>query len=85
MHISYSPKFYKQFRRLSNDVKLLWESKEYMFRNDVFDLRLKTHKLNGKLKDLYACSINNKYRVIFELVDSNTIHFHSVGTHDIYK
>lgn len=51
----------------------------------MFDSRLHTHKLNGKLSGFYAFSINSRYRIIFELVSDDIIRFHSVGTHDIYE
>lgn len=60
------------------------EEKEVIFRKDPFNISLLTHKLHGKLKGFYAFSINGKYRVIFEIEDTNNVKFHYVGTHDIY-
>jgi mRNA-degrading endonuclease YafQ of YafQ-DinJ toxin-antitoxin module len=65
-------------------VKLLAEEKETIFKKDPFDVALSTHKLHGKLRAFHSFSINNKYRIIFEFVESNNIKFHYVGTHDIY-
>ncbi len=85
MIISYSSKFEREYRKLPLSVKKTAENKEEIFRINPFDVRLKTHKLKGGLKDFWSFSIDNKYRVIFELVSKQEIWFHSVGTHEIYK
>ena len=66
-------------------IKKIAEKKEQIFRKDPFTPQLKTHKLKGSLKDFFSFSINQKYRIIFEFVNSHTIWFHSVGEHSIYK
>lgn len=69
--------FLKQHRELAVDVKKTFRRLEV----DVFDSRLKTHKLQGKLKDSYACSINYRYRIVFEF-DEKYIYPDSIGSHD---
>ena len=66
-------------------TKLTAEKQEKIFKNDLFDKRLKTHKLHGKLRGFWSFSINDDYRIIFELVDENIVHFHAIGRHDIYN
>ena len=66
-------------------LKLLAEKKEVIFRNNPFEARLKTHKLSGKLKDYYSFSLDYQTRIILEIRDKNTVWFHSVGTHEIYR
>lgn len=85
MKISYSSKFEREYHKLPLSVKRAAEEKEKLFRVDPFDAQLKTHKLNGKLKDFWSFSIDNKYRIIFEFVGKHNIWFHSVGTHAIYN
>jgi mRNA-degrading endonuclease YafQ of YafQ-DinJ toxin-antitoxin module len=85
MKIIYSPKFAREYKKLSLKIKLLAEKREPIFRKDPFDPRLKTHKLGGKLKDFWSFSIDYKHRIIFEFFDKETIYFHSVGDHDIYS
>ena len=85
MKIYYSSKFEKEYKRLSNKVKLTAEKKEKIFRNDPFDSKLKTHKLTGRLKDFYSFSIDFKHRIIFEFSGKNIVWFHSIGSHEIYK
>lgn len=87
MEIFYSSKFSRDYKKLPLDVKKIAENKEFIFRKNPFDPRLKTHKLKGGLSGFFSFSINQKYRIIFEIVDidKNKIWFHSVGDHTIYK
>jgi len=83
--IYYSAKFAKEYKKLSQKVKLQAEKKESVFRKNPRQASLKTHKLTGKLKDFWAFSVDYKYRIIFEFREKDVIWFHSVGTHEIYK
>lgn len=85
MKIFYSSKFAREYKNLPLMVKKKAEKQEMIFRQNPFDSRLKTHKLSGPLKDFWAFSIDNKYRIVFEFVDEKTIWFHSAGDHSIYK
>jgi len=85
MKISYSSKFAREYRKLPLATKRMAENKEQIFRQNPFDERLKIHKLKGVLKDFYSFSIDNKYRIIFEMINKQEIWFHSVGSHVIYK
>ena len=85
MEIYYSPKFSREYKRLSPEIKRLAESKEKIFRQNPHDQRLKTHALQNQLHGFWSFSINRQIRIIFEFIDENTIWFHSVGSHDIYK
>ena len=84
MQITYSTKFEKQYRKLSNVIKNSAEEKETIFKKNPFDMRLKTHKLSGKFKEYLAFSVNNSYRIIFTFEDSEHVRFHNIGNHDIY-
>lgn len=85
MKIYYSSKFEKEYKNLPKIVKNLTEKKEKLFRKNPFDIRLKTHKLTGKLSTYWAFSINYQYRIIFEFKKKDIIWFHSIGTHKIYN
>lgn len=85
MKIFYSPKFGRQYKKLPREVQLLAEKREQIFRKNPFHPTLKTHKLGGKLEEFWAFSIDYKYRIIFEFMPDKTVHFHSVGDHDIYN
>ncbi len=49
--------------------------------NDIFDPKLKTHKLTGNLKEFYAGRVNYSIRVIFKF-DDEYIYLETIGTHD---
>ena len=85
MKILYTSKFRTSYKKLPSSIKNEAEEKEKLFRKDPFDPILKTHKLTGKFKGFWSFSIDFKHRIIFELVDAQTIWFHSVGTHQIYR
>ena len=85
MKIYYSSKFHREYKKLTIRTKSLAEVKEKIFRKDPHDIRLKTHTLTGELRGYWAFSIDHKLRIIFEFADKDTVWFHSVGPHDIYK
>ncbi len=56
-----------------------------MLESDVFHPQLKTHRLKGKLKDCWACSVAYDLRIVFEIVkheDEDAILLQTIGTHD---
>ncbi|OHB20474.1 MAG: hypothetical protein A2939_01715 [Parcubacteria group bacterium RIFCSPLOWO2_01_FULL_48_18] len=83
-NIYYHPNFSKSFKTLPQIIKEKAIKQEAIFRQKVFDKRLNTHKLHGRLKDLWSFSIDNKYRIVF-LVEKGKIVFLEVGDHDVYK
>lgn len=83
--IKTSRKFEKNYRKLPNPIKDLAEKKESIFRNDPFDPRLETHRLHGKDKEVWAFSVTQSYRIKFTFLDSSSVLFIEIGTHDIYK
>lgn len=86
MEIIYSPKFAKEYKKLPSNIKDIAENNFLLFKNDPFDMRIKTHKLKGRLKVLYSFSIGYKYRIIFEFSsDKKVAYFHMIGNHDIYN
>lgn len=85
MQIVYSPQFKREYERLPEDLKLKTEEKELIFRKNPFDERLKTHKLAGRIADLWSFSIDYRYRIIFEFTNEKIIIFHVIGDHSIYK
>jgi addiction module RelE/StbE family toxin len=47
-----------------------------------FDRTLRTHKLSGKLQDLWSFSIGYDLRVVFYFVEENRVVFVDIGKHD---
>ncbi len=85
MEILYTAEFIRRFKKLSSAVKNEALKREKLFKKDPFDPVLKTHKLKGKLKDCWAFSISHSQRIVFEFGTKDSIYFHTIGTHDIYK
>ncbi len=77
--------FRKAFKKLPNTIKEKATIKDEVFRKNSFVLTLQTHKLEGKLKDYWAYSIDNNYRVLFSFVSKNEVIYFNIGTHEIYK
>ena len=50
-------------------------------RSNPFDPKLRTHKLSGKLKDLWSFSVEFDLRVVFQFVDDQQAYFIDMGTH----
>ena len=53
-----------------------------LFRENVFDNRLRTHKLKGVLSDYYAFSISYSDRIVFRLLDDGGVLLVDIGSHD---
>lgn len=85
MHIEFSPEFVRQFKKLPRNLQLKAAKAENIFRKNIFDARIKTHKLSGKYRKYLAFSISYSHRIIFSFVEEKKIRFHSVGDHDIYN
>ena len=83
--IDTSARFKKDFNRLPKHLQKLAQKKDTVFRADAFHPSLGTHKLGGALKDDWAYSVNQQYRVHFYFVDDHTVVYVSIGTHEIYK
>jgi mRNA-degrading endonuclease YafQ of YafQ-DinJ toxin-antitoxin module len=85
IEIYYSPKFIKSHREIPQSICEMFDQKKNVFVLNPFHSSLKTHRLQGYLKSYYSFSINYQYRVMFEFVDTNTVIFVNIGTHEIYK
>ena len=85
MRIYYTNKFTSSYKKLPEQIKMLSLQKEKIFRHDPFDPRLGTHKLGGKLKEFWAFSITQKYRIEFKFVGNKEVLFLKAGTHNIYR
>lgn len=84
MNIFYTPQFLRNYKQLSISIREKAKEKEKIFRINPFDLRLKTHKLQGELRGCWAFSVDFKYRIIFTFETKNKSIFHAVGSHSIY-
>jgi mRNA-degrading endonuclease YafQ of YafQ-DinJ toxin-antitoxin module len=74
IQVAFSPTFERNFRkRFKNDPQRqekFWQRVE-IFIHDPFDPRLKTHKLTGKLKELWSFTVEYDIRIIFYFLQNN--------------
>ena len=83
--ILYEPHFERAYKKLTPDLKTAFMERLPIFKRDCFDVRLKTHKLSGKLKDKWSFSLNYSYRVLFKFLKPGQVGFIDVGDHNIYQ
>jgi addiction module RelE/StbE family toxin len=86
-YISYDSAFEKKFKKYKNQLsdtgRQRLKKRLEFFRENVFDKRLKTHKLKGELKDYYAFSISYSDRIVFKILHDEGVYFIEIGSHDV--
>jgi mRNA-degrading endonuclease YafQ of YafQ-DinJ toxin-antitoxin module len=83
-----TPKFWRSYRKLTpaqcESVFASWK----IFREDPFDARLRTHKIQrlsaAAGRTVWAVEVEGDLRVVFTL-EGNTVLTLDIGTHAIYK
>ena len=83
--VKYSPIFIKSLKSFPKSQLKFLVAQEQIFKENIFDPRLKTHKLKGKLSDFYSFSISYHWRIVFHIEDKGTIILDNIGTHEVYK
>jgi len=74
-------RYKKRFKQRAELKHKFWNRMD-VFLSDPFSSRLRTHKLSGKLHGLWAFSIDDDYRVVFEFIDKDQVLLIDIGTHD---
>jgi addiction module RelE/StbE family toxin len=90
MKLVWSSKFIREFKRLKRQNPQLIPQVEQTLQSltdDPFHPSLRTHKLQGDLSGIWACSIDYNNRILFEFVnnsDADTVEIllHTLGSHD---
>ena len=77
---SFKRAFKKKIKKQKTFEDKFWE-KVNIFIHNPFDSKLRTHKLSGKLRELFAFSIDYDNRVVFYFEDDQAI-FVDIGPHD---
>jgi len=80
--VSYSERFLKSFKKLPARIQQKAEVVDSIFRGNIFDPRLHTHKLHGKDHEHWAYSVDNRYRIKFLFIDDHHVLCLDVGLHD---
>ncbi len=83
--IQYKPSFVRSFKK--SDPYLQEEIEEAMtkLKNSSHHEPLRVHKLTGKLKDFYSCSVNYSHCIMFFYEQKTIITLVTLGTHNVYK
>lgn len=85
VEISFSSSFRRAFKkRIKGNLDLearFWQKVE-QFTIGPFDQSLKTHKLSGKLKELWSFSVEYDERVLFYFTENGNAVFVDIGSHD---
>ncbi len=83
--IGFSSAFRRAFKKkIKGHIELeakFWQKVD-IFIKDPFDRTLRTHKLSGKLQDLWSFSIGYDLRVVFYFAEENKVVFVDIGNHD---
>jgi proteic killer suppression protein len=74
-------KYKKKISSNSDKKDNFWEAME-IFSSDPFDSRLRTHKLTGQLKGLWAFTVDYDCRVVFRFLSDREILLIDIGGHD---
>ena len=83
--ISFDNSFKRAFKKRIKSNRTLekkFRDKLEQFQKNPFEPSLKTHKLSGKLKDLWSFTIEYDIRIIFYFTDNNDAVFIDIGSHD---
>lgn len=84
MEVSFSSSFKRTFKKfVRGNINLeakFWQKLE-QFTLDPFEPSLRTHKLSGKLNDLWSFSIDYDVRVVFYFIEEEAV-FVDIGSHD---
>lgn len=85
MEVSFSSTFKRAFKKRikgNTDLELRFWQKLEQFTLDPFDSSLKTHKLSGKLKELWSFSVGYDERVLFYFTEDGKATFVDIGSHE---
>ena len=84
IEVSFSSSFlraYKKSIKGKPELEKVFLEKLNFFIENPFNPQLKTHKLSGKLENIWSFSITYEIRVTFSFVRSDLALFENFGTH----
>lgn len=80
MRITTTKKFDKQFRKQSQKTQKEFANRIELFLVDINNPTLNTHKLSGKLKDLWSFNVSGDIRVVFDK-SFDIVVLEAIGSH----
>ena len=85
VQVSFASSFKRSFKKRikgNSELEIKFWQKLEKFTANPWDRSLKTHKLSGKLQQLWSFSIDYDARVLFYFTDEGNAVFIDIGTHD---
>jgi mRNA-degrading endonuclease YafQ of YafQ-DinJ toxin-antitoxin module len=86
MEVAFSNSFKKVLKKyiIRTEIEAEFWLRLGLFIDDPFNPKLKTHKLSGKLRNLWSFSVTKDLRVVFFFTNekSRRAVFIDIGTHD---
>jgi toxin HigB-1 len=85
IEIAFESSFKRSYRRKiagNQDRERRFKQKIKLFQNNPFETSLRTHKLSGRLSELWSFSVEYDLRIVFYFADENKVVFIDIGTHD---
>ena len=82
--LRFSSELVKKLRKINykdKNLSTLIEKQLDLFGTDPKHHSLRTHKLSGKLQNIFSISINKKIRMTF-ILQNNEAYFINIGSHD---
>lgn len=73
----------KYLKRINEAQRQNFKKKFEIFQENIFDSRLKTHKLKGNLSNYYSFSISYYERIVFKILEDGGIYLIEIGDHDV--
>lgn len=80
--VSISKAAERKIKKLDTQTKKKLSNIFIVLESDPFDTGLKTHKLKGELKGYYSCRLDYFNRIIFIIIEQNSIIIIDIGSHD---
>lgn len=85
IEVQYAPIFVKNLKKLPKHIIESAAVKELIFKANPYETVLKTHKLQGRLKNHWSFSVDYNYRILFYFISNTAVLFINIGTHRVYK
>jgi len=86
MRITTTKKFDKKLKKQSVKIQKEFIKRVTFFIQDKYHPFLKTHKLSGKLQDLWSFNLSGDIRIIFDMVEDDVAMLVDTGSHsDLYS
>lgn len=81
MRVTTTKCFDKRLGKMPRKIQLAFKNKMLLFVADINNSKLNTHKLSGKLKDMWSFNVSGDMRVVFDKSQKEIIILVDIGSH----